>query len=90
LRILCNINLWHIVYHPGGEKKISTGLLTALHQKGAGIMIPALSGTGEAASAKEDIMDKSMALHTQARAELWLGKTMLGEWVKDCVWSQTG
>lgn len=53
-------------------------------------MIPALSGTGEAASAKEDIMDKSMALHTQARAELWLGKTMLGEWVKDCVWSQTG
>jgi hypothetical protein len=72
-----------IVCNPAGKKGILPGLLEALKQKGSGIVIADLSGTGEAASAKENTKEKSMALHTQARAELWLGKTMLGEWVKE-------
>ncbi|CAN5867517.1 hypothetical protein BH24BAC1_BH24BAC1_29500 [soil metagenome] len=72
-----------ILCHPGGKKKIAGSLLAALEQKGAGLVVADLSGTGEAASFIENTKDKSMVLHTQARAELWLGKTLLGEWVKE-------
>ncbi len=71
-----------IVCDPQGKKNIPTSLLDELKKKGLGIVVVDLSGTGEASS-KEDIRDKSMILHTLSRSELWLGKTILGEWVKE-------
>ncbi len=72
-----------IISNPAGKKAISQDLISSLKKKGQGIVIADLSGTGEASSSKENISNKSMVLHTQSRAELWLGKTILGEWVKE-------
>ena len=72
-----------VIINPAGKEAISEDLVTSLKKKGQGIVIADLSGTGEAASFKENLTNKSMVLHTQSRAELWLGKTILGEWVKE-------
>ncbi|MGB4399384.1 MAG: acetylxylan esterase [Daejeonella sp.] len=72
-----------IISNPAGKKTISMDLIDDLKKKGQGIVIADLSGTGEASSSKENKGNKSMVLHTQSRAELWLGKTILGEWVKE-------
>lgn len=72
-----------VIINPAGKGAISEDLVTSLKKKGQGIVIADLSGTGEASSFKENITNKSMVLHTQSRAELWLGKTILGEWVKE-------
>jgi hypothetical protein len=72
-----------IISNPGGKKAISAELIAELKKKGQGIVIADLSGTGEASSTKENTGNRSMMLHTQSRSELWLGKTILGEWVKE-------
>lgn len=72
-----------VVCNPEGKKGIAAGLLEDLKQKGTGMVIADLSGTGEVASSQERANDKAFALHTLARSELWLGKTILGEWVKE-------
>ncbi len=72
-----------IISNPAGKKAVSLDLIASLKKKGQGIVITDLSGTGEASSSKENSSNKSMVLHTQSRAELWLGKTILGEWVKE-------
>ena len=72
-----------IISNPAGKKAVSLDLIASLKKKGQGIVIADLSGTGEASSSKENSSNKSMVLHTQSRAELWLGKTILGEWVKE-------
>jgi hypothetical protein len=72
-----------IVSNPEGKNSISGALLNELKKKGMGIVIADLSGTGESSSTKENTSNKSMVLHTQSRSELWLGKTILGEWVKE-------
>lgn len=72
-----------VVSNPAGKKAISIDFINELKKKGQGIVIADLSGTGETSSSKENTANKSMVLHTQSRAELWLGKTILGEWVKE-------
>jgi hypothetical protein len=72
-----------IMSNPEGKNSISAALLNELKKKGMGIVIADLSGTGESSSTKENTSNKSMVLHTQSRSELWLGKTILGEWVKE-------
>jgi hypothetical protein len=72
-----------IVCDPQGKKNIPASSIDELRKKGLGIVIVDLSGTGEASSSKENTRDKSMILHTLSRSELWLGKTILGEWVKE-------
>lgn len=71
-----------IVCNPSGKKKIPTKLIKELQQQGVGIAIVDLSGTGELLSAKE-LNSKTMVLHTISRSELWLGRTILGEWVEE-------
>ncbi|MEJ7676201.1 MAG: hypothetical protein WKF59_26735 [Chitinophagaceae bacterium] len=71
-----------IICDPQGEKNIPISFIDELKKKGLGIVVVDLSGTGEASS-KENPKDKSMILHTLSRSELWLGKTILGEWVKE-------
>ena len=72
-----------ILVNTAGKNGISAELIKELKKKGQGILIAELSGTGEATSSKELANNNSMVLHTLSRSELWLGKTILGEWVKE-------
>ena len=72
-----------ILVNTAGKNGISAELIKELKKKGHGILIAELSGTGEATSSKELANNNSMVLHTLSRSELWLGKTILGEWVKE-------
>jgi len=74
---------YRIISNTSGKKEISSELITELKKKGQGIVIVELSGTGESTSTKELANNKSMVLHTLSRSEIWLGKTILGEWVKE-------
>jgi hypothetical protein len=66
-----------------GKNEIPAILLEESKDRGEGIVIVELSGTGEAAS-NVDAKGTSLAqFHTLSRAQLWLGKTMLGEWVRE-------
>ncbi len=66
-----------------GKNEIQEAHLEELKNRGGGIVIVELSGTGEAAS-KLDASGTSLSqFHTLSRAQLWLGKTMLGEWVRE-------
>ena len=66
-----------------GKQSISREIIEEFKKKGQGIVLVDLSGTGELSSRAEIANNKSMVLHTQSRSELWLGKTLLGEWVKE-------
>jgi len=72
-----------ILCNPEGKNSISPSLVDELKKKGSGIVIVDLSGTGEVTSTSSLTYDKTGKLHTLSRAELWLGKTVLGEWVKE-------
>lgn len=72
-----------IISNTCGKKGISAELISEVKKKGQGIVIVELSGTGESTSSKEIANNKSMVLHTLSRSELWLGRTILGEWVKE-------
>ncbi len=72
-----------IVCNPEGKAAIAPELIADYTQKGKGIVIVDLSGTGEAISSASVSYDKTGKLHTLSRAELWLGETVLGEWTKE-------
>jgi len=72
-----------ILCNPEGKNSISPSIIDELKKKGSGIVIVDLSGTGEVTSTSSLSYDKTGKLHTLSRAELWLGKTVLGEWVKE-------
>jgi len=73
-----------IICNPGGKKSIPPSIIDEWKKKGTGIVIADLTGTGESASPSDwPKNNKSMILHTLARAEIWLGKTIMGEWIKD-------
>jgi len=78
-----NSNDYVIICNPLGKKGINADLLNELIVNGKGIVIVDLSGTGEALSSESIPDDQHGKLHTLARAELWLGKTIPGEWVKE-------
>ena len=72
-----------ILCNPEGKDKVDPALIEKLKKDGAGIVIVDLSGTGESTSSLSASYDISTRLHTLSRAELWLGETVLGEWVKE-------
>ena len=72
-----------ILSNPEGSKAISLASINEQHQKGKGLVLVDLSGTGEASSFLSERYDKTAKLHTLARGDIWLGKTVLGEWVKE-------
>jgi hypothetical protein len=72
-----------IVCNTPGKKSIPSAIINEYKKKGNGIVLVDLTGTGEAASSMDRTSNRSYILHTLSRAELWLGKTVLGEWVKD-------
>ena len=73
-----------IVCHPGGKEAIPMAQINDIEKEGKGIVVVDLWGTGEAASAVADGFDKTLvSFHTLSRASLWLGKTVLGEWISE-------
>lgn len=72
-----------IFCHPHGKDAVSHAMLDEVLEKGTGVVLVDLSGTGEAASETSRNFDKLSDLHTLSRAELWLGRSVLGEWVKE-------
>jgi len=73
-----------IVCDPKGKKNTSPVLIDQLRKQGLGIVLVDLSGTGENTSflalAFEGVVGN---FHTLARADLWLGRTVLGDWVDE-------
>ncbi len=64
-----------------GKEKI---LIKDYIQKGYGVIVADIWGTGDVASSQARATDGRLPeFHTLARAELWLGKTIMGEWVGD-------
>jgi hypothetical protein len=78
-----NSEKYVILCNPDGGVNIPLTIINDYYKQGAGIVVVDLSGTGEAVSQKSENYDKLAPLHTLARAELWLGKTLTGEWVKE-------
>ncbi len=72
-----------IITSANGKKTIPLSIIDDLKKSGSGIAIADLSGTGELTSSKSAAFDNLARFHTVARAELWLGKTVIGEWVKE-------
>jgi hypothetical protein len=72
-----------IICCPDGKKSISLSLIDDYKKQGVGIVIADLTGSGELTSARSVSYDQTGKLHTLSRAELWLGKTILGEWVRE-------
>lgn len=66
-----------------GKNEIPANILEESKDRGEGIVIVELSGTGEAASNLDAVGTSLAQFHTLSRAQLWLGKTMLGEWVRE-------
>ncbi|MFA7173442.1 MAG: acetylxylan esterase [Kiritimatiellia bacterium] len=88
------IPLWHrapkkgvsdyvVLSSPDGAKSCRLSFSNEKKEKDTGVVIVDLSGTGEATSTLSVSNDKLAKLHTLARANLWLGKTVIGEWVKE-------
>jgi len=72
-----------IVSNPDGKDNISSDLLDGIIKSGSGIAIVDLSGTGEASSTSERYNYSRGKLRVISRSDLWFGKTILGEWVKE-------
>jgi hypothetical protein len=72
-----------ILANPGGKDKISADLLDRIMKSGKGIAIADLSGTGEASSPGINNNYTNGMLRSVSRSELWFGRTVIGEWVKE-------
>lgn len=64
-----------------GKQEIALERIDEITARGQGIVIVEFSGTGEAASQRDQMIKGLAPFHTLARARLWLGETMLGQWV---------
>ena len=77
-------NLGYTLFaYADGKNEIPANILEELKDRGEGIVIVELSGTGEAASNVDARGSSLSQFHTLSRAQLWLGKTMIGEWVRE-------
>jgi hypothetical protein len=72
-----------IVSNTNGKENISPGLIEGLIKSGSGIAVVDLSGTGETSSAALCSNDSIGRLRTLSKSCFWLGKTVMGEWVKE-------
>jgi hypothetical protein len=73
-----------VVSHPKGKDSIPAALLETIIKTGQGVVLADLWGTGEHSSATAIAVDGSLPpFHTLARAALWLGKTVQGQWVNE-------
>ena len=78
-----NVKEFVIICNPDGKSNISVELILRLIKSGRGIAIADLTGTGEASFNEARINYSRGRLRILARSEMWLGKTVLGEWVNE-------
>jgi hypothetical protein len=72
-----------IICNSGGKESIPLSLVDEYRNKGEGIVIVDLKGVGEQTSTASKQYDYNGRLHTLSRAELWLGRSVMGEWVRE-------
>jgi hypothetical protein len=75
--------VYTVLCNSDGKDSIPLSLVDEYRKKGEGIVIIDLRGTGEQTSTESLSFDYNGKLHTLSRAELWIGRTILGEWVKE-------
>lgn len=76
-------NGYVIMSTPEGGKNIPLSSVKEWYKKGKGVVIADLSGIGESTSSRTIKNDTRSRLHDLSRSEIWLGKTVLGQWVKE-------
>ena len=72
-----------IITHPEGKNAVSNELIEEWLEKGVGIILPDLSGMGENALSDNTAHHTIARFHTLSRSNLWLGRTLMGEWVRE-------
>jgi len=72
-----------IISNPDGKENIPSSLVEGFIKSGSGVAVVDLSGTGETASSSLQSYDSVGKLRTLSKSYLLLGKTVLGEWVKE-------
>src|SRR5690606_31565210 len=77
-------NEYILLIHSGGKDSIPYQHIDSLMNLGKGIVIADLWGTGERTSVEATKIDGALPpFHTLSRSAIWLGSTVIGEWVKD-------
>ena len=76
-------DIYTILCSSGGKDSIPLSLIDEYSRKGEGIVIIDLKGVGEQTSTASLSYDYNGRLHTLSRAELWMGSTIMGEWVRE-------
>lgn len=72
-----------IITHPEGKSAIPDELIEEWAEKGFGIVLADLSGMGENALSDNTAHHNIARFHTLSRSNLWLGRTLMGEWVRE-------
>jgi len=72
-----------IIINPEGKDNIPSDLVDGVIKSGKGIALVDLSGTGEASSTSADLSYSIGKLRAISRSELWFGRTIIGEWMKE-------
>jgi len=77
-------NEYVVLIHSAGKDSLSYNHIDSLIGQGKGIIIAELWGTGERTSVEAVKIDGSLPpFHTLSRSAIWLGTTVIGEWVGD-------
>jgi hypothetical protein len=66
-----------VLCDPRGKQRIPSSYIDEYSSKGFGIVLVDLAGTGEVGSPRDRMFQ------TLSRGELWLGRSILGDWVND-------
>lgn len=73
-----------VIILSNNNKETGENFINDYIQKGYSIVVADVWGKGELASSEAKATDGRLPeFHTLARTELWLGKTIMGEWVSD-------
>lgn len=72
-----------IIIHPEGKNAVPGEVMEEWNEKGSGIILPDLSGMGENALSENTAHHNIARFHTLSRSNLWLGRTLMGEWVQE-------
>ena len=73
-----------LLSHSAGKDSIPALHLKKLMERGEGLVLIDVWGTGEQSSAEALKIDGTLpAFHTLSRSALWLGSTVMGIWVQD-------
>jgi hypothetical protein len=76
-------SVYTVLCNSGGKDSIPMSLIDEYRNKGEGIVIVDLKGVGEQISTVSKQNDQISRLHTLSRAELWLGRSVMGEWARE-------